>query len=168
LRRKNKRRSETRKKNHTNIPMEGLWVFAKCAIMLSRMKKMNILRAPKTRRKKGASVRQHSLRLALILTFSPWEKRQPSDGSGFSCARPANPAAGFFAGKRMLHPLLEERDGVRSSLLTDFGLWTAFGPSPQRQYDLEHDAQIPPIPSPNMLIFKFISDISRIDVWPGG
>ncbi len=58
---------------------------------------------------------QNSSRLALILTFSPWEKEQPLFSSSLGSARPANPAMGCLAGRPIIHPLLEERAGVRSS-----------------------------------------------------
>jgi hypothetical protein len=34
--------------------------------------------------------------LALILTFSPWEKEQPSDAAGFAEGCPAHPVAGVL------------------------------------------------------------------------
>jgi hypothetical protein len=45
--------------------------------------------------------------IALILTFSPWEKEQVSSGSGIASTRPANAVAGISSGRRMIHPLLE-------------------------------------------------------------
>jgi len=50
---------------------------------------------------------QNSSRLALILTFSPWEKEQTSPASAWAQARPANPSAGLARGRRIFHPLLE-------------------------------------------------------------
>jgi hypothetical protein len=44
-------------------------------------------------------VREVSLRLALILTFSPAEKEQPPDDAGDASVRPANPALGFSGGE---------------------------------------------------------------------
>jgi hypothetical protein len=54
-------------------------------------------------------------RLALILTFSPWEKEKMSLDFGFADARPASPAAGFSKGQPTILPLPRqwERAGVR-------------------------------------------------------
>ena len=43
--------------------------------------------------------------LALILTFSPGEKEQRSQLSGFADNRPANPVAGFRVRRREILPL---------------------------------------------------------------
>jgi len=56
--------------------------------------------------------------LALILTFSPWGKEQPSHDSGCVDAWRANPVAGFSGWRRMILPLLGGEGTVRSSLLT--------------------------------------------------
>jgi hypothetical protein len=53
---------------------------------------------------------------ALNLTFSPGEKEQPQAGSGFADDCPANPVAGFAERRRIIHPLLEERAGVRTDV----------------------------------------------------
>ena len=45
--------------------------------------------------------------IALILTFSPWEKEQISRGSGIASTRPANAVEGISSGRPMIHPLLE-------------------------------------------------------------
>ena len=50
---------------------------------------------------------------ALILTFSLGEKEQRACGAAISADGPTNPAAGFPAGRRRIHPLLGERAGVR-------------------------------------------------------
>jgi len=54
-------------------------------------------------------------RLALILTFSAWEKDQLSLDAGFADALPASPAAGFSKRQPTIHPLPRQwkRDGVR-------------------------------------------------------
>jgi len=44
--------------------------------------------------------------LALILTFSPGEKEQPSFVFRFAEGRPANPVAGFPVRRRKILPLL--------------------------------------------------------------
>jgi hypothetical protein len=44
-------------------------------------------------------------RLALILTFSPWEKEQMSLDSGCADARSASPAAGFSKWQPTILPL---------------------------------------------------------------
>ena len=49
--------------------------------------------------------------LDLILTFSPGEKEQRLQLSGFADHRPANPVAGFRVRRRMMLPLLGERAG---------------------------------------------------------
>jgi hypothetical protein len=50
-------------------------------------------------------------RLALILTFSPWEKEQMSPDSAFADARPASPAAGFSKGQPAILPLPRRWEG---------------------------------------------------------
>jgi hypothetical protein len=55
--------------------------------------------------------------LALILTFSPWEKERPSGAAGLADECPANPVAG--SSREAAEPFslsLEERGGVRTSL----------------------------------------------------
>jgi hypothetical protein len=52
-----------------------------------------------------------SSRPALILAFSPGEKESRLHDLGFAAARPGNPAAGIPESRRMIHPLLEEREG---------------------------------------------------------
>jgi hypothetical protein len=59
------------------------------------------------------------LGLALILTFSPWEKEQHLCDSSFTVDGSANAALDFSRKRRMIHPLLEERAGVRTGDLTD-------------------------------------------------
>jgi len=50
-------------------------------------------------------VRQRSSWLALILTYSPWEKERTSAAPAWAQAGPANPGAGIARARPMFHPL---------------------------------------------------------------
>src|SRR5580698_5157485 len=70
-------------------------------------------RASKPRRRKEVGVRLLATStgahwLALILTFSPWEKEQHLCRSSFADDGSANTAPDFSRGRRMIPPLLEE------------------------------------------------------------
>ena len=53
---------------------------------------------------------------ALILIPLCGKKEQPQSGSGFADDGPANPVAGFSRRRCKIHPLLEERAGVRTDV----------------------------------------------------